>query len=566
MKTFNFKSIIFLIPVLLLSCEKSSYLTDGKDTGGNEVTEEQFWQHKDWVRNFLNNTYTHVPDEYNMDGDGAMMASASDEAVNSNPNSSVTYPGNGTWGPARTFDDVYGDMYTGIRKTNLFITNIEKSGILPEDEEVQAGTNNLTRQIERSKGQAYFLRALFHFELVKRYGAIPLVTRVLGDTEDTNLPRNTYQECVDQIVRDCDSAIIMLPLWTGSWNSANRGRATQTAAMALKSRILLYAASPLNNPSNEESKWHLAAAAANQLIAVNKHRLHSSYSQVFLFGQAAYNDEVIFASRANSRNDIEEYNAPISYSGAKGRTDPTQELVDAFETKNGTPASETNPALNRDPRFDMVIVYNGKSFKNVPVETFVGGKDGLNLRQNATRTGYYLKKFMNEGAVTWNVPTPTNSRRPWVLFRYAEILLNYAEAVNELAGPDVLPAASAGAPAFTLTARQALNLIRDRTGVKMPLIPTGQSQDQMRERIKRERRIELCFEGHRFYDVRRWKEGETYFNKPLTGMRIVKNADNTLSYQRFTVENRVFRAKNYWFPFSINDINRQPALTQNAGY
>lgn len=566
MKRFNFRSIIFLIPVLLLGCEKSSYLTDGKDTGGSNVNEQQFWQHKDWVRNFLNNIYTHVPDEYNMDGDGAMLASASDEAVNSNPNSSVTYPNNGTWGPARTFDDAYGDMYTGIRKTNLFLDHIETSGIQPVDEEVEAGTNNLPRQIQRSKGQAYFLRALFHFELVKRYGAIPLVTKVLDESDDTNLPRNSYEECVTQIVRDCDSAIALLPLWTGSWNSSNRGRATQTAAMALKSRLLLYAASPLNNEGGDPEKWRLAAEAANQLIAVNKHKLHSSYSQIFLFGQAAYNDEVIFASRANNRNDIESNNAPVSYSGAKGRLNPTQEMIDAFETKNGTAPSETNPGLNRDPRFDLVIVYNGRTFKNVAVQTYVGGKDGLDVAVNATRTGYYMKKFMNEGAVTWNVPTPTNSRRPWVIFRYAEILLNYAEAVNELVGPDALPAATAGKPAFTLTARQAVNLVRDRAGIKMPLLAAGLSKDEMRTRIKRERRIELCFEGHRFYDVRRWKEGELYFNKPVTGMRITRNDDNTLSYQRFTVENRVFESKNYRFPFSINDINRQPALTQNPGY
>lgn len=560
--------MILLAPVLLLGCEKSSYLTDGSDTGGNEVTEQQFWQHKDWVRNFLNNTYTHLPDEYDMDGDGAMLASASDEAVNSNPNSSVTYPGNGTWGPSRTFNDVYGDMYTGIRKANLFLANIETSGIQPENEEADANTNTLPRQIMRSKGQAFFLRAFFHFELVKRYGAIPIVTRVLSETEDTNLPRNTYQECVNQIVADCDSAIRLLPLWTQSWTTANRGRATQTAAMALKSRILLYAASPLNNPENSQDKWRLAADAAKQLIDVNKHKLHTSYAQIFLFGQAAYNDEVIFAAKADNRNDIEQNNAPISYSDAKGRTNPTQELIDAFETKNGSPVSETSPYTNRDPRFDLVIGYNGKSFKNLPIETFVGGKDGLNLKLNATRTGYYMKKFMNEGAVTWNQPTNTLSRRPWVLFRYAEILLNYAEAVNELVGPDALLTNPSGstAPPYTLTARAAVNMIRARSGIAMPAIPAGLTKDQMRARIKNERRIELCFEGHRFYDVRRWKEGETYFNKPVTGMRITKNADNTYSYQRFTVENRVFESKNYWFPFSMNDINRQPALNQNQGY
>ncbi len=270
---------------------------------------------------------------------------------------------------------------------------------------------------------------------MKRYGAIPLATRVFDREEDLNLPRNTYDECVQRILIDCDSAIERLPEWTQSWSATNRGRATQTAALALKSRLLLYAASPLNAP-DDPAKWQLAANAAKALIDRNKHTLINPYNNIFLFGTAPYNNEVIFATSALNRNDIELNNAPVSYDGALGRTNPTQDLVDAFEMTNGKPITdptsgynENNPYTGRDPRLAPTINYNTRTFKGKVVETFVDGKDGLNSNINATKTGYYLRKFMNEN-VTWNVQTVTNSRRPWVVFRYAEVLLNYAESAE----------------------------------------------------------------------------------------------------------------------------------------
>lgn len=553
-----------LLLVLTVGCKKD-FLQDGSKTDG-AITDAQLWGNDVYARGILNNAYTHVPDEYDMDGNGAMLASGSDEAVNSNLNSSINTFNNGTWSSVRTINNVYADMYAGLRKVNLFLENLDRAEILGAKEVMDNDPIQVTvpKQKERLRGEALFLRALFHFELVKRYGGVTLATHVFSRDEELNLPRNSYQQCVDQIVADCDSAAVLLPAWTEEWVTSLRGRATKTAAMALKARLLLYAASPLNNPGNDVAKWQLAANAAKAFIDFNgtsKHTLFSPYQNIFLFGTAAYNKEVIFASKANNRNDIEFNNAPVSYAGAQGRTNPTQELVDAFDMANGKPITdptsgynEQNPYSNRDPRLALTINYNTRSFKGKAVETYVGGKDGIGTNVNATKTGYYMRKFMNE-SVTWNVQTVTNSRRPWVLFRYAEVLLNYAEALNEVQGP-------------VADVYNYVKLVRQRAGftATAATLPAGLTKEQMRARIQNERRIELCFEGHRFYDVRRWKLGTEFLNKPVSGMHITPNANGTLSYTRFTVENRVFNEKNYFFPFSQSDMNRQPALIQNTGY
>lgn len=550
MKNIRLKYFLLLFSLCFIACDKD-FLQDGSTTEGN-ITEAQVWENDSYARGFLNNAYFTIPSGFDLDGDGAMLASASDEAVNSNVNSAINIFNNGTWSSARTINNVYSDMYEGLRKVNLFLVKAPTAVIIPQD------GLSLANDVKRLRGEAFFLRAMFHFELVQRFGAIPLATRVFTREENLNLPKNTYQECVDQITKDCDSAAVMLPSWTQSWSAANRGRATKMAALALKSRLLLYAASPLFNTGNEINKWDLAANAAKAVIDSNRHSLISPYTNIFNFGAAAYNNEVIFATQASNRNDIEVNNAPISFDGAKGRTNPTQEFVDAFEMTNGKPIIDptsgynpNNPYNLRDPRLALVVNYNGRLFKSRVVETFVDGADGLNKNVNATKTGYYMRKFLSE-AVTWNQATNTNARRPWVVFRYAEILLNYAEALNE----------SKGAVADVY---KYVNLVRQRTGIAMPALPTGLSKEQMRQRIQNERRVELCFEGHRFYDIRRWKQGDL-LNKPVTGMSIVKTTSGTFTYTRFQVEQRVFTDKNYLFPFSINDINRQPALIQNAGY
>lgn len=571
------KNILYLIlaltTVYISGCKKDSFLQDGSLTPDGSLTEEQEWANPDFSRNFLNNTYSTLQMRFSLDGDGAMLSSGSDESVNSNLNSFINILNNGTWSPVRTVDDVYGAMYSGIRKANIFLKKVPGSGILP------TGSLTYAQEVERVKGEAFFLRAFFEFELVKRYGSMVLVTRVLDPKENLDLPRNTFEECVNQIVLDCDSAIARLPESTQDWaigtgSTADRsrlGRATQTAALALKSRLLLYAASPQFNTGGDLTKWQKAADVAKILIDKNKHPLFSSYPNLFLWNinGASYNSEVIFGTSTLNNASVETDNAPVSYDGASGRTNPTQELVNAFEVKStGRPITDpastynaANPYNDRDPRLGWSVMFNGSTFKNKKVETFVGGKDGLGINVNATKTGYYLRKFLAEAAV-WNTNSNTNVRKPWVIFRFAETLLNYAEALNEAQGTGALP-----------EILKSLNLIRTRA--QMPVFQTTNpngagylipSKEEIRKRIHNERRVELCFEEHRFFDVRRWKEGETTFNKTVTGMRITQTSPNVFTYEPFTVESRVFTPKNYLFPIAQAELNKAPALLQNSGY
>lgn len=550
MKTYTIRSISFVMAILSMVACKDNFEEDVIHQGG-EVLEEQFLVNPDFVKTYLDNIYNHLPNRYDLDFDGAMLASATDEAVNSNLNSPVNTLTNGTWSPVRTFDEGYEDFYNGIRKANLFLSFIDRATVTPINNSIDRDST-----IKIMKGQAFFFRAYFHFELFKRYGEIVLATRVFDRDEDLNLPKNSLEEVIDQIALDCDSAIVRLPKWNHEL-LGEEGRVTRVAAMALKSRLFLYAASPLHNPAGDVEKWQRAADAAKLVIDTGFPKLHDNYADIFNYSTAAYNSEVILATKADNVNSIEINNAPVSYEGAKGRTNPTQELVDAFETEKGMFITEDpdydpqNPYVDRDPRFAMTIHYNGAMFKELPVETYVGGKDGLNRNNNATKTGYYMRKFLSENA-RWNSNADASVRRPWVLIRYAEILLNYAEALNEAQGPveDVY---------------EYVNKVRERVG--MPELPLHLDKDAMRERIHHERRIELVFEGHRFFDVRRWKKGEEIFNKPVSGMRIIADETGTpVSYERFQVQNRAFEEKHYFYPFPQLQINLHPALKQNKDW
>jgi len=571
MKKNIFYIVLFTTAIYFAGCKKSEFLQDGSFSGTNDITEAQLWANPDYARNFLNNVYSVLTDRYNLT-DGAILASGSDEAVNSNLNSTINTYNNGTWSPVRTFDDVYSDMYVGIRKANMFLEKVDGSAIIPIDELLPANVpanQTYEAQVARLKGQALFLRAFFEFELLKRYGSFPIVTRTLAVDDNLDLPRNTFDQCVKQISDDCEEAISRLPLSPTEWRTTDRGRATQTAAMALKARLLLYAASPQYNPSNDLTKWQLAADAAKRVMDTGKHSIYTSYPNIWLWNVGAFNAETIFATSTLNTVTIETNNAPISYDAANGRTNPTQDLVDAFEMRTGRAITDaasgyvaSAPYTNRDPRLNFAIMYNGSTFKGKTVDTYVGGKDGLNLNVNATKTGYYMRKYLSESA-SW-AGTTTNIRRPWIFFRYAEILLNYAEALNEAQGVGAMP-----------QVLSSINLIRARSGVAMPALQTtnpagngyvAPTQVELRKRIRNERRVELCFEEHRFFDVRRWKEGESTFNKAVSGMRIIQTGTNTFTYTPFVVENRVFTAKNYLYPIAQNELNRAPALGQNTGY
>lgn len=538
----RYQTIIpLLLAVLLSACKESRFLEFPYYDG--PVTEDQFWNLNASARGQLNRGYNFLQEGYNRYS-GAMLAAGSDEAVNSNLNSEINIFNNGTWSSLRTLDDSYATNYNGLRQVNLFLENSHRANIIP-----------LT-DIPRLRAEAFFLRAFFHFELWKRYGGVIIADHVFNQNDNLDLPRNTPEETLARILTDCDSAAVKLPLSPVQYGAGDKGRATKAAAMALKSRALLYAASPLNNASGDIAPWQKAAAAAKELIDTKAHSLLPKYADIFNFSTAAYNTEVIFATAANLRNDIETNNAPISYNGALGLTNPTQELVDAYEMQNGLPITDpqsgynaADPYKNRDPRLALSVIFNGSAFKGMEVNTMAGGKDGLGVSVNATKTGYYMRKFLSEAA-SWNQTTNATVRRPWVIFRYGEILLNYAEAQNEVAGPD------AGV-------YDAVNQIRKRAG--MPELPQGLSKDQMRARIRNERRVELAFEEHRFYDVRRWKTGEKDFAAPVSGMRISTNGTGAV-YERFIVAQRVFNQRMYRYPIPQGEINNTTKLVQNPGY
>ncbi|MBC8151839.1 MAG: RagB/SusD family nutrient uptake outer membrane protein [Bacteroidetes bacterium] len=545
------KTLILLITVLgvsaaLLSC-KEDYLSFPY-TDGNIRDENDIWNSDRNTRGFLSNVYFGLLGRYNLDGNGSMLSQTGDEAVNSNLSSSINIFNNDTWGSLRTNDDQYANLYNYLRRTNLFLENAPASAVTPASD------------IPKLRGEAFFLRAMYHFELMKRYGPIVLSTRSYNLTDDLDLPRSSVDEVVAHITRDCDSAAAVLTTSLVDLAAGDKGRATQTAALALKARTLLYGASPLNNTGGDVAKWQQAADAAKALISLNKHNLltQAQLPSLWNYGTQAYNNEVIFATQADNNNTLELNNAPISYDGARGRTNPTQELVDAFDMRtSGKPITDPtsgykplDPYADRDPRLALFVVLNNANFKGRAVETFEGGRDNVPVNVNNTKTGYYQRKFLVEGAF-WGVGTAINVRRPWVLFRYAEVLLNYAEALNEAQGP-------------VAEAYASVNQIRARVG--MPALPAGLTKEQLRDRIQKERQVELCFEDHRFFDVRRWRKGEQLFNRPVTGMRISKTTTG-FTYDRFTVETRLFNEKMYRFPIPQAELNRAPVnLKQNPGW
>jgi hypothetical protein len=413
-------------------------------------------------------------------------------------------------------------------------------------------------------GEMKALRAYSYFRLISLYGGVPLITKPFTLNDEFSVPRNTYDECLNFVVNELDEAAGLLPL---TYSAKDKGRITKGAALAIKSRALLYAASPLNNPNNDQSKWQKAADAAKAVIDLNQYSLYSDYKGLFL-EKALYNSEIIWSRPFNNVVDpepIPSYGAlilelflyPNGYSGYS-QVDPLQNLVDQYETVNGKLPKDDpsydpqNPYINRDPRFYASILYNGASFKGRPVETFLPkGKDSPEgiAPLNAGITGYFVRKFLDE-----NITNPSASNAgntPWTFFRYAEILLNYAEAKYFL-GDEA-------------TCRDYINKVRSRPGVNMP--PVTESGAALLARLQHERQIELVFEEHRYFDVRRWKIAPQVLNADAQKIVITRDATTGVdNYSVKTFQTRDFTDKNYLLPIPQSEIDKDPSLTQNQGY
>lgn len=503
---------------------------------------------------------------------GAMLASASDEADHADNISSIQKFNTGTWNATSNPEDVWGLFYQGIRRANLFLEESADYKNLIYRDTINVANKELykyrVRDLEWLRAENRFLRAYYYAELIKRYGGVPVLLKSVTDIDELNTyKRKTYEECVQFISDECDAILPLLnESWVGFDSDKWRGRITKGAALALKARVLLYAASPLNNPSNDLVKWQKAAKAAHDVIALNKYALHTDYRGLFRLGNGADgNTEIIFAQQGYNRNDYEKYNYPIGYDqGGLGSTSPSQNLVDAYEMKttglpigeNGSGYDPANPYANRDPRLGLSILVNNISFKGRPVEAWVGGLDGLG-KFKATTTGYYIRKYVDENL---NLAQGATSLHTWMIFRYAEVLLNFAEAMNEAYGPDV----TAG---YSMSAKKAVDMVRARTGIAMPPLPPGLSADEMRQRIRNERRVEFAFEEHRFFDVRRWKIATQTENKPIMAMKISKNTNGSFSYLVVKAEDRVFSDKMYLYPIpEVEVLKSKGNLVQNPGW
>ena len=406
-------------------------------------------------------------------------------------------------------------------------------------------------------GFSYFMRAYFYFTKLQRYGDVPYYDEVIGSKDEELLykPRDSRKYVMQKVVEDLDSAIYMLP------ETKTPYEVNKWTALALKSRALLYAASLLHNPAQDADKWKAAADAAYAIIKENWYSLPKTNVDP-LYDKNGGNDvlkspQLIFERRNGESFDFEANNLPISYEKGKTGNVPTQNLVDAFQMTNGkdfdweqiTPGQ--NPYEGRDPRFYKTVLCNGDTWMNSTIQSYEGGKDGAGTT-GATTTGYYLKKYMNE---TVSLAPSNEKKKPhhFIIFRYAEILLNYAEAMDAWKDADYTD------NDHPLSARAALNQVR--AAADMPAITT--SGNAFTESVRRERRVELAFEDHRFWDIRRWRIGDK--TKAIYCIKITM--ENGLPvYKKELLETRNWDDKMYLYPIPQTEYYKNPNLGQNTGW
>lgn len=554
MKSFN---IYRLIPVILtltmmIGCE--DLYDERADT---ELNEDQVFKTYDRMIKLGYNIYNYLPEGYHS-VDGSYLAGATDDGEHTWEESDIRLFNEGTWSQFKNPDDRWEKMYSGIRASNLFLENSRDfNAFIVADTFTPTDRFTYQRHIadmEFMRAEVRFLRAYFHFELACRYGGVPIVTEVLDPGEGTEITRSSFQECIRFIQNECDSVKDLVPPTFQFFDNTREGRVTTGVVLALKSRALLYAASPLHNPEGDPIKWQKAAEAARVVIDMGLYSLDPDYRALFLPPKSYRSPEVIWSRRYGESNFVERANYPIGTDGGMSGTCPSHNLVSAYEKLEGW--DPTFPYQKRDPRLQASIVVNGSQWNGRTMEIWTGGRDApASGIGGATRTGYYLKKFLVDNLDLSRDQTTIHS---WIYFRYAEILLNYAESVNEGFDFGIRPVG------YPLTALEALNLVRSRSS--MPGV-TASGREELRELIHQERRIELAFEGHRQWDLRRWLKAGTFLNEPLLAMRITRLTDSTFSYSEEVLEDRVFTDKMYLYPIPQEELIKYEAgMSQNPGW
>ena len=539
--TLIYKLLVLLITASCFSCSKN--VMDKKPL--NSYSDVVVWQDATLVSAFVSNVYRSMPTGH-FGGLPAYLSCFTDEAeVIGDAFDAVYNAGNVT--PSNIMGsplDYWGPLYSVVGKCNLFLDRIQNSGITD-----QALKTRMTAEIKT-------LRAYAYFQLISFYGGVPLIRKPLTPADNLKIPRNSYDEVMSFVIAELDEAAAILP---ATYPAADQGRLTKGAALSIKSRALLYAASTLNNLEGGKPKWQKAADAAKAVIDMNIYSLFSDYKNLFLRANA-YNSEIIWQRPYNNLVDFEISVESAFYPpGSNGRSQlsPIHNIVDDYETLNGLLPKDDptynpqNPYANRDPRLNASILYDSSMFKGRRIQLFTGGIDADIPGSTVPRPGYYFRKF-NDTTITDPINTRTGNT-PWTFFRFAEILLNYAEASYFL-GDEA-------------TTRTYINRVRSRPGVSMP--PVTESGAALLKRLQNERRIELAFEGHRWFDVRRWKIAPQVLNVNAKRMSVTKN--QTTGVRTYTVSDllpaRAFNeSKHYLLPIPQGEIDRDPVLTQNPNY
>lgn len=591
-----------LLILIVVSCKKD-FLDKAPD---DDLTIDQVFANRDYANNFLTNIYSSMPDDMVWpDNKDNPFHGAADELKQGHQPSFCNKMVAGSWDPNSTDINPWRRNYEGLRKANLFIENIDK---VPLDQYYTS------QDRERQKGEAIFMRAFFHFLLIRVYGPVPIADSSMSMSADFKaIRRQPIEKCVEYIISECDKASALLPPRVTA--ATEYGRATRIASLALKARTLLYMASPLFNgnpdyanfkdnegvqlfPRYSATWWQRAADAAKACIDQAEaagYGLYTSGDPIKSYQELFYannNKEVFFARNEGTYDAFDVYSEPGSLGGF-GLHGPTQDIVDDYEMANGTRpitgytsdhspiinplsgytetgftteagpkglyvAGTSNMYVNREPRFYASIHFSGAPWKTRTngLEFWAKGADGHDVAgagKSFTFTGYLLKKMADPNFVM----NPRKvTLRTWIYFRLGEQYLNYAEAMNEAQGPlaDVY---------------KYVNLVRNRAGLPgLPGLPGGLSKEDMRECIHHERRIELAFESHRYFDCHRWKISEVTDNGYIYGMDIYVGTTKTdpAFYKRKTVERRVFEKRHYLWPMLKSETDKNPNLVQNPGW
>jgi hypothetical protein len=531
---------------------------------GAPITDDNVFGDPVLASRFADNSYNYMIDEFGRMSQGYKGTTGQfcDEAIASGAADSYPFIAVMTSGKfldptATDVVSIYTRMYQGIRNVNVMLSKMDS---VP-------WTTLQSPQLV--KAQMLFLRGMFYFELVKRFGGVILLDKAPELTDNLDLPRNTYNETVNFILKDLAEAEslfskVTFDLPSGrvyapdtDWDARNFGRATGGAVKALRLRLLMLDASPNRNPDGTAAKWKKAADAAKEIISMNKYSLHPTYTTLL---NVSTSPEYIMIKVRGPRSlggMLSDFIMPPSSGGAQGLLNPTQNHVELYEMSNGKPITDATsgynpqaPYTNRDPRFYNNIIYNDMTWQARKIQMYEGGADYVPASNSTTRTRYYCKRLWPE-AIKGN-STATGIVN-FIFFRYGEVLLNYAEALNEADGPV--------ADVYTFA-----NQIRTRAG--MPNLPAGLTKDQMRKRIRNERAVEFAFEEMRWWDLLRWRDGET-IKATVNAMNVTKTATG-FTYNIVPLPalyQREFNDRMFTYPIPRAEIDKSNGvLKQNPGW